>query len=104
VGFPKTLLRDMRRTAGLSQRDLAERAGTSQPAVVRYERGTTTPSWQTLERLAGACGRRLRIQVEPIPDPHDIELAERMLDLTPQQRLRALKRYSHLHRLAGEPR
>ncbi len=99
---PHSLLREIRLSAGLSQRALAERAGTSQPAIVRYERGATTPSWETLERLAEACGRRLRLSAEALPDPHDIELAEDLLKLTPEERLRALGRYARLHGLAQE--
>ena len=51
-----------RRGAGLSQAQLAERAGTSQPAVNRYERGRSVPSPSTLGRLLEACrpGRRPR--------------------------------------------
>ena len=97
---PNTLVRKLRLGAGLSQRALARRAGTSQPAVARYERGAATPSWETLQRLAAACGQRLRISAEPIPDPHDVELAEVLLRLTPEERLRALRRYAHMHELA----
>jgi transcriptional regulator with XRE-family HTH domain len=99
---PGSLVREMRLAAGLSQRALAQKAGTSQPAVARYERGSSTPSWETLQRLAGACGWRVRLNAEAAPDPHDVELAERLLDLTPLQRLRALGRYSRLRRLALE--
>jgi uncharacterized protein len=99
---PDALLREIRRSAGLSQRALAERAGTSQPAVVRYERGVTTPSLETLGRLAEACGRRLRLSAEIPPDPHDVALAEELLALTPEERLRALGRYARLHSLAQE--
>jgi uncharacterized protein len=97
------LLREIRLEAGLSQRALAQRAGTSQPAVARYERGTATPSLETLGRLAQACGRELRLSAETLPDPHDVELAEVLLDLDPLDRLRALQRYGHLHALAGKP-
>ncbi len=90
----------MRLAAGLSQRALAERAGTSQPAVVRYESGATAPSLETLERLAGACGWRLRLEAEPAPDPHDVELAEVLLGMTPAERLQALGRYARLRNLA----
>jgi Predicted transcriptional regulator with C-terminal CBS domains len=103
VESPKTLVRQMRLAAGLSQRALARRAGTSQPAVVRYERGAATPSWETLQRLAVACGRRLRISAEAAPEPDDVELAELLLELTPEERLRSLRRYAHLfHALARE--
>lgn len=99
---PKTLVRQMRLAAGLSQRALARRAGTSQPAVARYERDAATPSWETLQRLAAACGQRVKISAEAVPDLHDVELAGVLLGLTPEERLRALRRYAHLHDLAGE--
>ena len=95
------LVRRLRRSAGLSQRGLARRAGTSQPAIARYERGAATPSWETLERLAAACGQRLQLSTEILPEPHDIELAILLLELTPQERLRALPRYARLHALAS---
>lgn len=99
---PAEILRDMRRSAALSQRALAERAGTSQPAIARYEREAATPSWETLERLAEACGRRLRLSAEIAPDPHDVALAERFLELTPEQRLRAVGRFARLRAVADE--
>jgi transcriptional regulator with XRE-family HTH domain len=98
------MVRELRSGAGISQRALATRAGTSQPAIARYERGTATPSWDTLQRLAAACGRRLRLRSEPVVDPHDVELAARLLELTPEQRLRALPRYARLRELASERR
>jgi transcriptional regulator with XRE-family HTH domain len=94
------LVRELRLGAGLSQRALARRAGTSQPAIARYEGGVATPSWGTLQRLAGACGRHLRVDVEAVPDLADLELAERQLELTPLERLRALPRYARLRALA----
>jgi len=66
------LVQSMRLGAGLSQRALAGRAGTSQPAVARYERGVSTPSWKTLERLAEACDRRVAVKVEAVPHLREI--------------------------------
>lgn len=97
------LLRRMRLAAGLSQRAFAERAETSQPAIARYERGTATPSWRTLQRLAAAAGRRIEIDVTVRPEPHDVELAQILLRLTPLERLRALPRYARLRALAHNP-
>jgi transcriptional regulator with XRE-family HTH domain len=102
MSSPNALVRELRLAAGLSQRALAQRAGTSQPAVARYERGVATPSWETLQRLAKACGRRVTIAAEMVPEPHDIELAELLLELTPEERLRALRRYARLHEAARE--
>lgn len=100
MSSPTILVRELRLAAGLSQRALARRAGTSQPAVARYERGVATPSWETLQRLAAACGRRVTIGAEVVPEPHDVELAELLLGLTPEERLRALRRYARLHEVA----
>lgn len=91
-----TLVRELRLAAGLSQRALARRAETSQPAIARYEGGAATPSWETLQRLATACGRRVNLVAEVIPERHDVELAELLLGLTPEQRLRSLGRYARL--------
>jgi transcriptional regulator with XRE-family HTH domain len=44
---------------GLTQRQLAERMGTSVSAISRVENGTHRPSVETLERLALAFGERL---------------------------------------------
>jgi uncharacterized protein len=59
-----SLIRGARRAAGLSQAELAGRAGTSQPALARYETGVTTPTLATLGRLLRACGRRLELRAE----------------------------------------
>ena len=103
MGTLATLVRELRATAGLSQRDVARRAATSQPAIARYERDVATPSWETLERIAAACGQRLQLDARPLADPHDVELAEALLALTPQQRLGALSRYVRLRESAREP-
>jgi transcriptional regulator with XRE-family HTH domain len=56
------LLRAARDRAGLSQRELAQRAGTSQAMVARIEGGRQSPSVATLERLVRACGLELRVE------------------------------------------
>ena len=56
------LLKAAREGAGLSQRELAQRAGTSQAMVARIERGHQSPSVATLERLVRACGLELRVE------------------------------------------
>lgn len=43
----------------MSQQALADAAGTSQPAVARYESGRSEPRADTLARLLDACGQRL---------------------------------------------
>lgn len=59
------LLRGARRASGITQSDLALRAGTTQPAVAAYESGGRTPTLGTLERLLGACDHELELAVQP---------------------------------------
>ena len=58
------MIRTTRESAGLSQVALAARAGTSQPAVSRYESGASSPSVETLDRLLAAMGSRLELVAE----------------------------------------
>jgi len=68
LGLPQTI-RQARLDAGLSQVELAVRAGTSQSALARYETGAALPTLPTLERLLAACSRRLEIQTPPARRP-----------------------------------
>ncbi len=63
-----------RRQAGLTQTDLAERAGTSQAAVSAYESGRRSPSVDTLCRILAAAGFEVRMRLAP-PDTHTTALA-----------------------------
>jgi uncharacterized protein len=63
---PQAVLRRARKSARLSQEELARRAQTSQSAVNRYERGTAVPTLATLERLLQACGRELTLSSRAI--------------------------------------
>lgn len=79
----KALIREARRRAGLSQGELAARAGTSQPAIARLERGLSTPNLATLERLANAAGFALRIELVPsAPIDPLVEAYKRDVDRT----------------------
>lgn len=54
-----------RADAGLTQEQLAERMGTKQAVVARWEGGKVLPSTRTLMRLAKATGTTLRIRFTP---------------------------------------
>ena len=58
-------VRAARRRAGVSQAELAERAGTSQPSIARLEKGQVSPTVITLDRIARALGTDLVIDFEP---------------------------------------
>lgn len=51
------MVRSLRDREGLSQREFAARAGTSQSTVSAYERGDKSPTLETLKRLASSVGR-----------------------------------------------
>ncbi|WP_326825450.1 helix-turn-helix domain-containing protein [Streptosporangium sp. NBC_01639] len=50
---------------GLSQAELAERAGMTQPQVSRLETGGVTPTLALLRRLAGALDAELSVVFKP---------------------------------------
>lgn len=56
------LLAQVRRAAGLSQQELARRAGTSRPTVSAYEHGRKSPSLDTVKRLLDAAGYELDVR------------------------------------------
>lgn len=83
------LLREARRRGGLSQAELAARAGTTQAAIARWERGAVSPRLATLERLLAACGLESEVRLTRRDDGERDQIRER-LAWTPQQRLRYL--------------
>jgi len=96
------LLRQARTRAGLSQRQLAKRAGTAQSVVARIERGQTSPRWETLERLLAATGSDLAAHVEPrvVVGSHMLDDVPRILAMTPEQRLEEVQNLSEfLHQV-----
>jgi HTH-type transcriptional regulator/antitoxin HipB len=58
-------IRARREELGWSQRQLAERAGMTQPSIARFEAGGTTPTLPLLERLASALGLTLTVSLTP---------------------------------------
>ncbi len=75
------LIRLARSKAGLTQMELADRAGVSQQVVSAYETGRKEPTLPTLERLISAAGLEMRIRLEPVDD-HDRSVA-RIVDALP---------------------
>jgi transcriptional regulator with XRE-family HTH domain len=57
-------LRNARRAAGLSLRELAARAGTSHATVLAYEHETKVPGAATFVRLLEACGYAMEIRLD----------------------------------------
>ena len=60
----------LREKNGLSQRDLAERIGASQPYIAKLESGRVKNlGLKTLAKYAAATGTRLTVRFEPTPRP-----------------------------------
>ena len=57
-----SLIRSSRERAGLSQRELGRRAGTSAAAVCLYEQGRRVPRTDTLARLVAGSGATLDVR------------------------------------------
>jgi transcriptional regulator with XRE-family HTH domain len=99
---PSQLVREARSRAGLTQRELARRAGTSQSVVARIEGGHTRPGSDTLGRLLAAAGFELRAELVPRPvlGTHMLEDVDRILALTPEQRLLEVRNVSRFEAAA----
>ena len=80
------LLREARLRAGLTQAELARRAGTSQPAVARWESGAVQPSFERLRELIRACGLELTCGLANYDDSYDYFI-EQALRLRPRERV-----------------
>lgn len=106
-------LLEARRRAGLTQAELARRAGTSQPTISAYESGRKQPSVDTFSRLLAATGSRLALEMgrQPVKEPTPKEHARAsealvevlaLAEALPARQDRTL-RFPRLSRAAGSP-
>ena len=58
-------LRERRLANGLSQAQLARRAGTSQAFISQLENGDKSPTFETITRLLQVMGEDLRLEARP---------------------------------------
>ena len=82
------LLRDARRRHGLTQRQLAARARTSQAAISRIERGIVSPAVETLADLLWLMNEELVLEAAPVDWGHDATLNQSNLAIEPEARIR----------------
>jgi predicted transcriptional regulator len=77
---------------------MAARAGTAQSVVARIETGVTDPSSGLVRRLLGAAGLEVRCRLEPaaILETHMLDHVERILAMTPEDRLLEVRNFSRL--------
>ena len=99
-----SLISEARKRGGLTQADLADRLGSHQSVVARWETGRTNPDFSTVQRVLRAAGFELGISIHPVDD-HDLTLIRRELNLLPHQRLsgmvEAVNRIDTMSRLAS---
>jgi transcriptional regulator with XRE-family HTH domain len=85
------VLRDARRRAGISQKQLAIRTGIAAPSISRIENGHESPSFERLTACLEALGFEPKLELLPLSgsqaDP--VHLAAEA-ELTPAQRLESL--------------
>ncbi|MEO8098317.1 MAG: helix-turn-helix transcriptional regulator [Acidobacteriota bacterium] len=63
------LVYDLRKKAGLTQRELAKKVGTTASVICRMEQADYESSLPMLRRIAGALNRRLELRAVPMKRP-----------------------------------
>lgn len=92
---PGELLREVRRRHGLTQRQLAARARTSQAAISRIERDLVSPSVATLATLLDLMGEELTLGAEPIDYGFDRTLLRQNLERSVDERIDFMTSFSN---------
>jgi len=90
------LIQEARLRAGLSQKALALRMGTSQSLVARWEQGTVSPRYETVVRAVRACGLDLSVGIYNYDFEADILIRDR-LALSVEERARTM--VDHVNRV-----
>lgn len=98
------LLREARARAGITQRQLAGRMGTSQSAIAALEQADANPTIATLHDAFDALGLELKVSTTPKVRNVDESLIRRQLALTPSERLESLAQMNADARRLGRAR
>ena len=75
----------------MTQVELAQELGTTQPSVARLERAGSNPTWNTVVLALRATGHEVELVAGP-PVRLDVGQLRERLALTPADRLRAFER------------
>jgi transcriptional regulator with XRE-family HTH domain len=87
VDTPGQIIRARRDLNGLTQKQLAIRAGSTQAAISRLERGELSPTFETFERLLGVMGEEAEIVVRRREGDHDKARLMSLRARPPEERL-----------------
>jgi transcriptional regulator with XRE-family HTH domain len=93
------LIRRRRLANGLTQAQLALRAGSTQAAISRLEHGELSPTFETVDRLLAVMGERATIEVDRQPAEYD---RARLVALRAREPAERLTLALSWNRLAGE--
>lgn len=100
------IIREARLRAGLSQQELAERLGTTQSVIARWETGARSPTFESLRRAVRAAGLDLHVTLGAPDRDHERFIRENLM-LSADERLdRLTAQWSGLKELvdaAGGP-
>ena len=88
---PSLLLREARRSAGMTQVELAERLGVTQGAIAQLEQSGSNPTFARLDAALRATGNRLVLTIEDHQPNVDETLIARNLRISPAERLPAFE-------------
>ena len=97
---PAALVREARTIAGLTQTELAQRLGTKQSVVSRWERGIEVPRVDTLGRILQACGFEVDLRFRRHDDV-DRSQIRGQLAMSPRDRLASSESVAELVALVG---
>ncbi len=59
-----TLFRNYRKKLGMTQSQLGQKAGVTQPNITRFESGNYNPSLEFMVRIAAAMGKKVKVVLE----------------------------------------
>lgn len=59
-----TLFRNYRKELGMTQSQLGQKAGVTQPNITRFESGNYNPSLEFMVRIAVAMGKKVKVVLE----------------------------------------
>jgi predicted transcriptional regulator len=101
---PAELVKELRVQNALSQRELAYRAGTSQSAIARIERGDEDVTWTRLRSILSSMGEEPVLGRKRLASRYDFDDLMRERAMSPAERLAAgldLNRFASEVALAG---
>jgi transcriptional regulator with XRE-family HTH domain len=84
---PGELIKERRGAHGLSQRELAHRAGTSQSAIARIESGDEDITWKRLRSILSALGDEPVLESKRLRSRYDVHDLIRERAMSPEARL-----------------